>query len=82
MTELEKFQLVNSCETSQELADAIIKMADPETGEIKGRTRSFDAKRMSNNVFGVINGHYEFNVLTREWGIRQQAMYLIHYEKH
>ena len=79
MTDLEKFQLVNSCETVKELKDAIIKLSNTE-GYIQGRTRIFDGIRMSNNVASVVNKTLDPRVLTREFGIRQQALYLSYYE--
>lgn len=76
MTELEKFQIVNSCETPKELADTIIKLADPETGRIQGRRKDFDSTRMSICVGPVIYEGAPANLLTREFGIRQQALYI------
>jgi hypothetical protein len=76
MSELEKFKLVNSCETAEELSDAIIKLSDPATGLIQGRTREFDAKQMAGRVSQVIAGDVYSTVLTREFGIRQQAIYI------
>ena len=79
MTELEKYQSVNNCETLNQLANVIESFAD-EDGLIKGRIRNFDAK-----VMGSICRRYtlvEHNMLTREYGIRQQAMCIIFYEKY
>lgn len=76
MSDLLKFQRVNSCETPEELAQAIRDFADPETGMIMGRSRPFDAQRMSGYVTFVVNEGAPANLLTREFGIRQQAIYL------
>ena len=76
MTELEKFQLVNSCETAEELTAAIRKISNPETGKIQGRNREFDSQRMAGYVTFVVNEGAPANLLTREFGIRQQALYL------
>lgn len=78
MTDLEKFQLVNSCETANELSEAILKFAD-ENNMIQGRRRGFYAPIMADNVQDVINGDLIANVLTREFGIRQQALYISYY---
>lgn len=78
MTDLEKFQLVNSCETENELKKAILKLAD-ENGMIQGRKRSFSAYEMADSVQYVINDNYPANALTREFGIRQQALYIAYY---
>ena len=76
MTELEKYQLVNSCETVEGLTNAIRQIADPETGKIQGRVKEFDSQRMAGYVTFVINEGAPANLLTREFGIRQQALYI------
>jgi hypothetical protein len=78
MTELEKYQKVNECETFGELALAIESFAD-ETGTIQGRSRKFDAKMMAHYCINF--KEYPPNALTREYGIRQQAMYIDYYTK-
>jgi hypothetical protein len=75
LTDLEKYELVNRCETSTALSEAILKMANPKTGMIRGRLKEFNAERMAANVNAVISG-FPANLLTREYGIRQQALYL------
>lgn len=79
MTDLEKYEAVNACETLGSLAQVILSFAD-ENGMIQGRTRQFNAKKMADyakryDVLVTIQP----NVLTREFGIRQQAMYITHY---
>jgi hypothetical protein len=76
MTELEKYQKVNECETLGELASVIESFAD-ENGMIQGRTRIFDAKQMAHYCINF--KEYPPNMLTREYGIRQQAMCIIYY---
>lgn len=80
MTELEKYELINSCESVTELEKAILMLAD-ENGYIKGRQSSFRADLMSAYVFGVVNASLPANYLTRSYGIRQQALYLSYYNK-
>lgn len=80
LTELEKFQLVNSCETVADLQEAIMKMAN-ESGMIKGRKREYEASKMAASVDLVVAKGFPANLLTREYGIRQQALYLQHYQK-
>ena len=70
MTELEKYEVVNKCKTLKELSEAILQIA--EGGVIEGRTRSFDAVTMADNCSRFTLNHYR--VLTREIGIRQQAI--------
>lgn len=92
MTELEIYQKVNNSETLEELADAIDSIAD-ENGRIKGRYNDFDAKGMSfqcRNLRKVLRDSVLtdsdlreyimfFNTLTRNYGIRQQAIYILTY---
>lgn len=76
---LEIYDKVNKCETIEELQDCIISLAD-ETGLIRGRTRKFDADHMKDNAAFFITGKTNnANLLTREFGIRQQAMYIKYY---
>jgi len=80
MTELEKWQLVNQCETQAQLADAITKFADSE-GMIQGRDRKFAASKMNIGLRYFFTDEMPANVLTREYGIRQQAIYLKTFNK-
>ena len=75
MTELQKWQEVNQCETQAQLADLISKFADNE-GMIHGRERKFDASKMIIGLSFFMTDEMPANVLTREFGIRQQAIYL------
>lgn len=81
MNELEKYERVNSCETIEELQQCILNFAI--NGIIQGRTREFDANKMAENALHYYNddsGDLWPNVMTREYGIRQQAMYLKYYK--
>jgi hypothetical protein len=78
MEELEKYELINKCETDNELAQAILLLSDEE-GMIKGRNKAFNAIKTSGNCYLVINKNYPPNILTREYGIRQQALYIKYY---
>jgi len=78
--ELERYSLVNKCETIEELYKVILSFAD-EQGEICGRDRYFNAQKMADNALKYYNDNssneiYPPNLLTRNWGIRQQAMYI------
>ena len=75
MTELETWQMVNQTQTQEELAFIINKLADPE-GMIQGRSRKFDAAKMIIGLRLFMKDEAYANVLTREFGIRQQAIYL------
>jgi hypothetical protein len=80
MTELQKYELVNQCETPLQLEDAIAKFADSE-GMIQGRQRKFDAGKMIIGLQFFMDNEVPANVLTREYGIRQQAIYLKTFNK-
>ena len=80
MTELETWQMVNQAETAQSLAFIINKLADPE-GMIQGRERKFDAAKMVIGLKMFMEDEMPANVLTREFGIRQQAIYLKTFNK-
>lgn len=71
--ELETFYKVNEAKSLEELADIILSLADND-GMIQGKTDKFNAERMAAHCldFQLHNA----NVLTRMYGIRQQAMYL------
>lgn len=75
MTKLQKWQAVNQCETPLELRALIIQFAD-KNGMIQGRTRRFHAAEMTLGLDWFMEGKMYANVLTREFGIRQQAIYL------
>lgn len=75
---LERYERVNKCETLEELQQCILDFAD-ENGEIQGRSRKFNANSMKINAEGFYNGHLSPNVITREWGLRQQLMYIKYY---
>jgi len=77
MKRLQIYDRVNQCETLEELSQVILELAD-ENGEIRGRERSFDAAKMAERCLNFRN--YIPNVLTRQFGIRQQAMYIIYYD--
>ena len=77
MDRLEIYDKVNQCETFEQLAEVIESLAD-ENGMIQGRTRQFPANKMAQGCRNFKLHGYP-NVLTREFGIRQQAMYINHY---
>lgn len=78
MKDLEKYELVNKAETIEDLEKAILAISD-DGGIIQGRTKKFDAIKMAANVRKVVAQEIIPNVLTREYGIRQQALYLMFY---
>ena len=69
------YDAVNKCETEKELSDVITLLSDSD-GKIQGRTRKFDSIEMIVGLKLFMEGSMHANVLTREYGIRQQAIYL------
>lgn len=80
MKDLEKWQKVNECGSSLGLALLINLFADGE-GMIQGRERKFDAVKMVIGLTMFMEDEMPANVLTREFGIRQQAIYLKTFNK-
>lgn len=78
MENVKIWEAVNSCETSRELSIIILLLADDE-GMIQGRTKKFNATKMNIGLDMFMKDEIYPNVLTREYGIRQQAMYIKHY---
>jgi hypothetical protein len=80
MTKQDAYEAVNSCETYEELAEAIRKIGVD--GMIQGRIRPFDSEKMAKACenFGSYMELKMPNILTREFGIRQQAMYIYYSE--
>ena len=77
MTILEKYDAVNQAASLVDLADVIRSFAG-EDGKVQGRSKRFDAEDMASTCEHFTNAYH--NVLTREFGIRQQAMMLSFYE--
>lgn len=77
MTDLDKYDAVNATTTLEELAETIQSFAD-ENRQIQGRNRTFNADKMAIACRNF--SKLPPNVLTRNYGIRQQAMMLSYYE--
>lgn len=80
MNDLQKYEAVNACETLEELANVIKSFAGKDF-KIEGRNRKFSAESMAEAALDF-KTYYDTgyaNVLTRKWGIRQQAMYILYY---
>ena len=75
---LEIYDKVNKCKTFKELANIIRSLAD-DNGEIQGRTKKFSAKRMAE--YCECYHSVPVNTLTREFGIRQQAMHIKYFTR-
>ena len=73
-----RYDVVNGCKTLNELAEIILSFADKE-GMIQGRTRGFNAESMAG--FCRLFSFESHRTLTREFGIRQQALMILLYHK-
>jgi len=80
MTKQDAYEAVNKCETYEELAEAIRKIGVH--GMIQGRIRTFESEKMA-KACEIFDRYMKLglpNVLTREFGIRQQALYIYYSE--
>ena len=83
MNEKEKcliYDSVNKCETLDELANVILQIGG-KNDTILGRTRSFKASNMAAycKQYHLLFHSNQANLLTREFGLRQQAIYILYY---
>lgn len=80
-SELDLYKWVNGCHTYEQLADVIMKAAD-KNGMIQGRTQKFNAAKMANYCrnFDALYASAQINLLTRNFGIRQQALMIQYYK--
>jgi len=87
MTDQEKlltFQIINDCETFDQLKFAVKCIALKNNGVIKGKTKDYTVEKMLRNIESVRKAFndkkpgmwFYYRTLTREFGIRQQAIYL------
>jgi len=80
MTREQIYDFINSCESTLGLKNIILELAD-EDGMIQGRSRKFNAKKMVVGLDMYMKDEAPPNVITREFGLRQQAMYIKYYNK-
>ena len=77
---LEIYELVNKCETFEQLAKVIELVGAHNNGSINGLSRDFRTKELA-----YYCRHFrelpDPNLLTRAYGIRQQAFYIEYYDK-
>ena len=77
MDDLAKFRKVNQAESLQELASVILSFADA-NNQIQGSKKLHDANKMADVCrYATYENIFTTNGLTREYGIRQQAIYLL-----
>lgn len=80
MEPLEIYQRVNQCETYQELQNIISLLGalNPDDS-IMGTSRHFNATTMVENVELVYHRQKHPNAITRNYGLRQQLLYIMFY---
>ena len=82
-TDLSKYEKVNKCETHKDLANVIRDISDKD-GFIRGRNGNKSAILMADFcekfTDNINKNKLKANFLTREYGIRQQALYIYYYE--
>lgn len=74
MEDLERYQKINSTETREELFQTIADIAD-ENGNVCG----LPVESLIINVNQYFKGMAPADVIPKEFGVRQQAMYLMFY---
>lgn len=78
---LEFYEMVNSCETIEELVSAIEEIGYQYDGLIPGRSRFFKSIDQIRNakLFYSNPDMYNANIVTRSFGLRQQLIYITYY---
>ena len=76
MTDLEKYEAVNKAESYEEFEKVLLSFAVH--GIIKGRTKDFNVHKMLEGAYAFYNDKMwgDPRTVTREYGLRQQLMYL------
>lgn len=83
MTDLQKFEAVNKCETMESLSETILNIVHSEGNVNFDNNVNFDRRlyllsRQAEYVVKFENGNLELSDLTCDFGIRQQAFYIKH----
>ena len=73
--ELNFYKKVNQTKDLEQLSEVMREIAD-ENGMIQGREKCFSVEKMIIGLNMFMKDEMPPNVLTREFGIRQQAIYL------
>lgn len=76
---LAAFEVVGACETFDELILALRQIALMSDGIILGRNKNYTIEKILLNLEVIRKTKANYNIVTREYGIRQQCMYLHHY---
>jgi hypothetical protein len=78
--ELSKWQLVNQALTKEELFEVIDTITSNGTIEVQGRSGPYTAESLKNRAELVLSGDY-INKMTRAYGLRQQCLLILYYNK-
>lgn len=70
MTDIEMYELVNSCETVEELESAVKQIANAKD------CTDIETERLVSSVNKVVNLGAIVDSLPKDYGVRQQALYL------
>jgi len=84
MTDQERllcFELVNNAENFNELEEAIKAIGLLNNDTIVGKTKTYTVEKLLGNLDYIRKNKnpYVYNYITREFGLRQQAIYLHNY---
>jgi len=79
MTDLEKYELINSTKSVEQLMEAVSKI-----GPIQGSKEEFSVENIHGSIRLIMLRPYYpyYNQLTRKFGLRQQMIYLMTYKKY
>lgn len=78
MTELQKYELINKCETYEDICKAIDIIWPGDT--IEGRNKKFIKERTKMHIKNIIAGNEVASKITRVYGLRQQVLYIAYHE--
>ena len=79
--ELVNWQLVNKTQSLKSLAYIIRSIGSVNDGFIQGTSKIFNAEKMADYCENKLSETKQWNKLTRNYGIRQQAYYLYNLNK-
>lgn len=81
ISEEARWELVNLAETQESLAVAMMAIAEEGVIRSNRQDKTFDVEKQIRNLHLVIEVGLFPNILTRAYGIRQQAIYIRYYEQ-
>jgi hypothetical protein len=79
LKELNHYTLVNTCETFEELANAVSKIAENNDGWINEKADPVEAQSIINRC--LLLPDYPVEEFPKDYGIRQQVIYILYNQK-